>query len=83
VRQARGQKSKRGFYLALLLVGIAGVAGILWATQRSGESNVVTLPTTPSVTTNAPGYVRGSPTARSRSWSTPTSSARPAASSPR
>ena len=63
VRQARGQKSKRGFYLALLLVAVAGVAGILWATQRTRESNVVTLPTTPSVATNAPGYVRGSPTA--------------------
>lgn len=62
VRQARGASSRRGFYLALLVVAIAGVAGILWATRRSKEAAVITVPTTPTDSA-APGYVRGSPTA--------------------
>jgi protein-disulfide isomerase len=64
VKQARGAKSRRGFYLTLLIVGVVGVAGILWATQRDRTADVVTLPTTPAaVTAAAPGYLRGDPKA--------------------
>jgi protein-disulfide isomerase len=63
VKQARGQQSRRGFYLALLGVGVAGLAAILWATQRDPNAGVVTLPQTPAVSADAPGYVRGSPSA--------------------
>ena len=59
VKQARGRQSRRGFYLALLAVGIAGVAAILWATQRDPNAGVVTLPAAPAVSASAPGYVRG------------------------
>jgi protein-disulfide isomerase len=64
VKQARGAKSRRGFYLTLLLVGVAGVAGILWATQRDRTADVVTVPTTPAANVAAaPGYLRGDPNA--------------------
>ncbi|MGZ8492195.1 MAG: DsbA family protein [Gemmatirosa sp.] len=64
MKQARGAKSRRGFYLTLLLVGVVGVAGILWATQRDRTADVVTLPTTPAAATAAaPGYLRGDPKA--------------------
>jgi protein-disulfide isomerase len=59
VKQARGKQPRRGFYLALLGVGIAGVAAILWATQRDPNAGVVTLPSAPAVSASAPGYVRG------------------------
>ena len=63
VKQARGKQSRRGFYLTLLVVGIAGVAGILWATQRSKTASIVTVPTPAANLAAAPGYLRGSPTA--------------------
>ena len=63
VKQARGKQSRRGFYLTLLLVGVAGVAGILWATQRSKTASIVAVPTPAANLAAAPGYLRGSPTA--------------------
>jgi protein-disulfide isomerase len=62
VKQARGQQSRRGFYLALLGVAVVGVALLLWAT-RGREAEIVTVPTTPVAGPTAPGYVRGNPTA--------------------
>lgn len=63
VKQARGAKSRRGFYLTLLVVGVAGVAALLWATQRSKTTSVVAVPTTPASLAAAPGYLRGDPAA--------------------
>ena len=63
VKQARGAKSRRGFYLTLLVVGVAGVAALLWATQRSRTAAIVEVPTAAASVAAAPGYLRGSPTA--------------------
>ena len=67
VRGARGQASRRGFYLALGLVAVAGVGGISWAMQRAkgGAAPIVV----PAAATPAPGaarpegYVLGNPAA--------------------
>ncbi|MDF1502453.1 thioredoxin domain-containing protein [Roseisolibacter sp. H3M3-2] len=59
MKNARGKQSRKGFYLALLGVGVAGLAAILWATQRDPNAGVVTLPTAPAVAADVPGYVRG------------------------
>lgn len=64
VKQARGAKSRRGFYLSLLAIAVLGIAGITWATQRSKAGAVVTLPAQAARPgTQAPGYVRGDPNA--------------------
>jgi protein-disulfide isomerase len=61
VRQARGRASRRGFFLALLVVAVAGVGAITWAMQRARAPEVVVVPDRPR-DPNAPrpeGYVRG------------------------
>lgn len=62
VRQARGGANRRPFFLALLLVAVAGVGAITWAMQRTrAGSQAIVVP--PAVANpNAPrpeGYVMG------------------------
>ena len=66
VRQARGAPNRRGFFLALLLVAVAGVGGITWALQRGREANKPIVVPATVANPNAPrpeGYVLGSATA--------------------
>ena len=63
VRQARTAGSRRGFYLALLAVGVLGAALIAWATSGSSASSVVTVDPKAAVGLKAEGYVLGSASA--------------------
>jgi protein-disulfide isomerase len=66
VRQARGASSRRGFFLALLLVAVAGVGAITWAMQRGREAaKPIVIPETVANPTGPrpEGYVLGSPDA--------------------
>ncbi len=62
VRQARGGASRRGFFLALLVIAVAGVGAITWAMQRGrAASQPIVVPETVA-NPNAPrpeGYVLG------------------------
>ncbi len=63
VRQARGGGNRRGFFLALLLVAVAGVGAITWAMQRGKEaSRPIVVPETALApgAARAEGYVMGS-----------------------
>ena len=67
VRGARGKADRRGFYLALGAVAVAGAGGITWAMQRSRAANApITVPaaaTLPAGAARPAGYVMGSATA--------------------
>ena len=62
VRQARGATSRRGFFLALLVVAVMGVGAITWAMQRSrAAARPIEVPAAVA-NPNAPrpeGYVLG------------------------
>lgn len=62
VRQARGGASRRGFFLALLLVAVAGVGAITWAMQRTRAAAQPIVVPESVANPNAPrpeGYVLG------------------------
>jgi protein-disulfide isomerase len=67
VRGARGKGNRRGFFLALGAVAVAGVGGISWAMQRTRASAApVTVPaaaTLPAGASRPEGYVLGSASA--------------------
>lgn len=54
--------SKKGFYILIMLVAVAGIAALSYLSSRSKASSVITIdPNLPPVTSQ--GYVMGSPTA--------------------
>jgi protein-disulfide isomerase len=67
VRGARGKRDRRGFFLALGAVAVAGVGGISWAMQRARAGAApVTVPTPAALPAGAArpeGYVLGSASA--------------------
>ncbi len=65
VRQSRGGSNRRGFYVAVLLVLVLGVAALYAATQRGGTvaSAPVVVPPAPATAARPIGYTLGSPSA--------------------
>lgn len=67
VRGARGGSSRRGFYLALGAVAVAGVGGISWAMQRTRAAAApIVVPEAAALAPGAArpdGYVLGNPAA--------------------
>lgn len=66
VRQSRGGSSRRGFYLALLVVAIVGAFGISRAIQNGNRAAApIVIPPAPAAAAGArpAGYTLGSPTA--------------------
>lgn len=67
VRTARGASSRRGFYLALLVVAVVGVGAISWAMQRTrAGATAIVVPEAAALrpgTARPEGYVLGSASA--------------------
>lgn len=62
VRNSKGGGSRRGFYLAILALLVAGAGALVWATQRNAPT-VVTVDPKLAVGQKAEGYVVGSASA--------------------
>ena len=63
MKGARGQRSRRPFYVALALVAVLGFVAISWATQRSKAASVVTIDPRAAAGIKAEGHTMGSASA--------------------